>query len=49
VLPAFGAYTGGLDVLDIAFRGLFAHASFRAFMLGEDRVYPVGRKALRPD
>ena len=49
VLPAFGAYAGGLNVLDRAFAGLFAAATFRAFMLGEERVYPVGRKALRPD
>jgi len=49
VLPAFGAYAGGLNVLDRAFAGLFATATFRAFMLGGERVYPVGRKALRPD
>jgi hypothetical protein len=49
VLPAFGAYAGGLNVLDRAFAGLFAPGSFRAFMLGGERVYPVGRKALRPD
>jgi DNA ligase-associated metallophosphoesterase len=49
VLPAFGAYAGGLNVLDRAFAGLFAPATFRAFMLGEDRVYPVGRRALLPD
>ena len=49
ILPAFGAYAGGLDVLDRAFGGLFAAESFRAFVLGDDRVYPVGRKALRPD
>ena len=47
VMPAFGAYTGGLDVLDPAFDGLFQPASFRAFMLGDDRVYAVGRRALR--
>jgi DNA ligase-associated metallophosphoesterase len=47
ILPAFGAYTGGLDVLDRAFSGLFAEDSFRAFMLGDDRVYPVGPRALR--
>ncbi|MEX0696847.1 MAG: ligase-associated DNA damage response endonuclease PdeM [Dongiaceae bacterium] len=46
ILPAFGAYTGGLDILDSAFAGLFQKASFRAFMLGDDRVYPVGRRAL---
>jgi len=49
VLPAFGAYAGGLNVLDRAFAGLFRAAGFRAFMLGEDRVYPVGRKMLRRD
>jgi DNA ligase-associated metallophosphoesterase len=49
VLPAFGAYAGGLNVLHSAFAGLFAAATFRAFMLGDDRVYPVGRRALRPD
>jgi DNA ligase-associated metallophosphoesterase len=48
VLPAFGAYAGGLNVLDRAFAGLFA-AGFRAFLLGDDRVYPVGRRALRAD
>jgi DNA ligase-associated metallophosphoesterase len=49
VLPAFGAYAGGLNVLDRAFAGLFAAPTFRAFMLGEDRVYAVGRRALLPD
>ena len=47
ILPAFGAYAGGLDVFDPAFDGLFAAASFRAYMLGEERVYPVGLRALR--
>jgi len=49
ILPAFGAYTSGLDVLDNAFAGLFVEDSFRAFMLGDNRVYPVGRRALRPE
>ena len=48
ILPAFGAYAGGLDVFDKAFAGLFSPATFRAFILGEDKVYPVGRRALRP-
>ena len=47
ILPAFGAYTGGLDVLDGAFDGLFAADTFRAFMLGDGQIYPVGLKALR--
>jgi DNA ligase-associated metallophosphoesterase len=49
VLPAFGAYAGGLNVLGPAFDGLFSPKTFRAFMLGENRVYPVGRRALWPD
>jgi metallophosphoesterase superfamily enzyme len=48
ILPAFGAYTGGLDVLDRAFDGLFAADTFRAFMLGDNQVYPVGPRSLRP-
>ena len=47
ILPAFGAYAGGLDILDGAFDGLFAPPTFRAFMLGDDRIYAVGRRALR--
>ena len=48
IMPAFGAYAGGLDVLDAAFAGLFSAPTFRAFMLGEDRVYAVSRRALSP-
>lgn len=46
IMPAFGAYAGGLDIRDHAFDGLFAAQSFRAFMLGDDRIYAVGRRAL---
>jgi DNA ligase-associated metallophosphoesterase len=49
VLPAFGIMTGGLNVLDRAFAGLFGEAGLRAFMLGRSRVYAVARAALRPD
>lgn len=49
ILPAFGAYAGGLNVLDRAFAGLFARATFRAFVAGEERVYAVGPRALRRD
>ena len=40
VLPAFGAYAGGLDVREHALRSLFADA-FRAYVLGQRRVYAV--------
>jgi DNA ligase-associated metallophosphoesterase len=46
VLPAFGAYAGGLNVLDRAFAGLFGRP-FRAFVLGKERVYAVARNVLR--
>ncbi len=43
VLPAFGAYTGGLDIRDAAFGGLWnRHADVRAFLLGRDQVYAFG-------
>ena len=47
ILPAFGAYAGGLDVRDAAFAGLFRKGSFRAFVLGDEGVYPVGLRALK--
>ncbi len=46
VLPAFGAYAGGLDVGDPAIAALF-DTSFHAFMLGEDRVYAIPRQTGR--
>ena len=49
ILPAFGVLTGGLNVLDQAFAGLFGDNGLRAFMLGQSRVYAVARAALRPD
>ncbi|MGE0665493.1 MAG: ligase-associated DNA damage response endonuclease PdeM [Sphingomonadales bacterium] len=45
ILPSFGAYTGGLDVRDRAFAGLLG-PSFHAWMIGQDRVYPVASRRL---
>jgi DNA ligase-associated metallophosphoesterase len=39
VMPAFGAYTGGLNVRDSAIVSLFGALSFNAHMLGERRIY----------
>lgn len=47
ILPAFGAYTGGLDVLDTAVAGLFPRG-FDIHLLGRDGVYGFPRKALTP-
>lgn len=46
ILPAMGAYTGGLDVCHAAYDGLFDEATFRTYVLGDDRIYPIGPKAL---
>ncbi len=39
VMPAFGAYTGGLNIVDRAFRKVFAAGSFTAHLLGSGRLY----------
>ncbi len=39
VMPAFGAYTGGLNIRDRAFAAVFGPRRFTAHMLGEDRLY----------
>ena len=38
ILPALGAYTGGLDVHDRAIAGLFPRGG-RIFLLGQDRLF----------
>ena len=49
VMPAFGAYTGGLNVRDRAFARVFATLAFTAHMLGDRRVYAVAAKRCLPD
>ncbi|NNU16013.1 ligase-associated DNA damage response endonuclease PdeM [Parvularcula sp. ZS-1/3] len=48
VMPAFGAFTGGLNVLDEAFAPVFPDG-FQAHLCGKSRVYAVPRKSLRGD
>lgn len=48
VMPAFGSYTGSLNVLDRAFAGLFRRESLMAYMLGSDRAYPILGAMLHP-
>jgi len=48
VLPAFGAYAGGLNVRDRAFTALFERTP-DALVIGTGRVYPVPAARLRPD
>jgi DNA ligase-associated metallophosphoesterase len=49
VIPAFGAYTGGLNLCDEAFEPLFARRSMRVWMLGDESVYPISAELLLPD
>lgn len=39
ILPAFGAYAGGLDVLDPAIAGLFPDGRFEAHVIGRERLH----------
>jgi len=43
VLPAFGAYAGGLDVREDAIAALFS-GLYHAYMLGRSRVYAVAQR-----
>ena len=49
VMPAFGAFTGGLNVRDAAFADLFGALAFTVHMLGEDRLYAFAAKRCLPD
>ena len=49
VLPAFGVLSGGVNVLNAAWRHIFDAHRFRAFMLGDGRLYPVPADRLAPD
>ena len=48
VMPAMGAFAGGLNVLHDAFRPVFPEGCM-AFAIGEARVYGVSRRHLLPD
>jgi DNA ligase-associated metallophosphoesterase len=49
VMPAFGAYAGGLNVLHKAFKPLFLWHQLEAWMMGRKAVYPVLGSLLLPD
>jgi uncharacterized protein len=49
VMPAFGAYTGGLNVRDDAIATLFGTLAFTAHMLGERRLYAITAERCLPD
>jgi len=49
VMPAFGAFTGGLNIRDAAFADLFGTLKFTAHMLGDDRLYAFAAKRCLAD
>jgi DNA ligase-associated metallophosphoesterase len=49
VMPAFGAYTGGLNVRDRAFSAVFGARKVTAHMLGDDRLYAFATSRCLPD
>ncbi len=49
VLPAFGSYTGGLNVLDDAIAGIFPGDRTAIWLLGQEGLYPVATRLLRAD
>ncbi|WP_375461654.1 ligase-associated DNA damage response endonuclease PdeM [uncultured Enterovirga sp.] len=48
VLPAFGAYAGGLNACDAAFAPLFPRG-FTAHVIGRQRIFAIGRSVLCGD
>jgi hypothetical protein len=49
IMPAFGAYAGGLNVRDQAIFGLFGTLTFTAHMLGAQRLYAITAERCLPD
>ena len=49
VMPAFGVFTGGLNVLDDAFQPLFGNGGMGVWMLGQEGLYPVATRLLSAD
>ena len=41
VMPAFGAYTGGLSIRDVAFSKIFQAPGFMAHVLGDHRLHTI--------
>ena len=48
VMPAFGAYAGGLNVRDAAYEPLFPKG-FTAHLIGDGRVFAIGKAMLARD
>ena len=49
ILPAFGAFTGGLNIRHEAFLEVFGTLAFTAHMLGDSRLYAFAAKRCMAD
>jgi uncharacterized protein len=49
IMPAFGAFAGGLNVLDDAIHPLFGNGGMAVWMLGQEGLYPVATRLLSQD
>jgi len=49
IMPAFGTFTGGLNVLEPPFEPLFDNDGLRVWMLGQEGLYPVATRLLKED
>jgi len=49
VMPAFGAFTGGLNIRDAMFADVFGTLAFKAHLLGDGRLYAFAAKRCLPD
>jgi uncharacterized protein len=49
VMPAFGAYAGGLNWCDPAFAALFGEDRRFAHVMGRDRIYKISAERCLPD
>lgn len=46
IMPAFGAFTGGLNIRDRAFEGLFDLSRLHAHVMGRERIYTIDGRQL---
>lgn len=47
VMPAFGSFTGGLNIRDAAFAAIFPALAFTAHVLGDNRVHAIAASRCR--
>lgn len=49
IMPAFGAFSGGLNIRDTMFADVFGTLAFKAHLLGDGRLYAFAAKRCLPD